>query len=115
MQQTYRTERVAEIPRRAQMQPGILYHFTGHPDAPSSSLWKDGSVGFLCPCGCGEDVTLPVARDAGTAQQSEHLWHFDPDTITIAPSVSHRAGCRSHYFITNGRLKNLGRKPAPAE
>ena len=94
----FRTASVDVMPPVADMEPGTFY------------LWESDTVGFLCPCGCGEDVVLPTSPDAAEARATEHLWHFDPATSTLAPSVSHRAGCKSHYTITAGVLTDHGRR-----
>ena len=100
---TFRTVPVGMegVPARADMEPGILYHFHVPPD-------HMGTVVYLCPCGCGDDISLATADCPQRAALSAHLWHFDPDTATLAPSVSHRARCKSHYTITAGRLTDHG-------
>ena len=65
---------------------------------------KRGTLLFVCPCGCGEEISLPVHPDRGVADKERHLWHFDPSTVTLRPSVRWRAGCYSHFWIRAGGL-----------
>lgn len=68
-------------------------------------LVKDGAVdwcvGMLCPCGCGQRVELPLLPEA------KPKWKIQIDSNdrpTLQPSVWLRDGCRSHYFVRNGRI-----------
>jgi Family of unknown function (DUF6527) len=63
---------------------------------------EDWSVGFRCPCGCGQRIELPLIREA------DPHWNLrvEPDgTPTLAPSVWRKDGCRSHFFLRSGRVK----------
>lgn len=56
---------------------------------------------FLCPCGCGELVQLNLLPDSRPRwSASRH-----PDgTVSVSPSVSRLAGCRSHFFLRRGLI-----------
>lgn len=60
------------------------------------------SVAMNCPCGCGQRVELPLIREA------KPRWSLTVDgkrRPTLYPSVWLREGCRSHYFIRDGKVK----------
>ena len=53
----------------------------------------------LCACGCGAEVSLPLAR-------SEWLIVYDGDSVSVWPSVGNwRLPCRSHYEITESMTR----------
>ena len=59
------------------------------------------SVGFLCPCGCGEAIELLLPAFI------EPHWSLTVDEIgrpTLAPSVWRNEGCKSHFFVRDGRV-----------
>ncbi|WP_420884462.1 DUF6527 family protein [Amnimonas aquatica] len=66
------------------------------------------SVGFQCPCGCGDIIELlllPAVRPH---------WALSVDGLgrpTLYPSVWRTTGCRSHFWLRQGRTVWVGRKP----
>jgi hypothetical protein len=61
---------------------------------------------FLCPCGCQKPVWLNLLKG------HRPLWvvSVNPKGVpTISPSVDRRVGCRSHFFLRNGRIIWCGR------
>ena len=61
------------------------------------------AVAFMCPCGCGIEICLPV--DGSRVETKWSLSIEDDNTPTITPSVAMRGGCISHYFITRGEVR----------
>ena len=60
-------------------------------------LWH---VAMLCPCGCGAKIQLNVLADASPRWTLiEHA-----GLPTLRPSVWRKVGCRSHFFIRDGRV-----------
>lgn len=59
---------------------------------------------YLCPCDCGELMYLPLSYDKA---DDVHTWGFlDVEKRpTVIPSVLHRLGCLSHYYIQDGKVK----------
>jgi hypothetical protein len=58
-------------------------------------------VAFVCPCGCRELIQLNLLPDTCPR------WGIvrNPDgTVTLAPSVWRTTGCRSHFFLRQGRI-----------
>jgi hypothetical protein len=56
---------------------------------------------FKCPCGCFSDIHLNLLIDA------KPCWKYkitDSGKITITPSIWRKIGCRSHFFITEGKV-----------
>lgn len=59
------------------------------------------SVGMLCPCGCRQRIELPLLKEI------QPRWDVKVETSgkpTLNPSIWLREGCRSHFFIRNGRV-----------
>ncbi|HUH26022.1 MAG TPA: DUF6527 family protein [Flavobacterium sp.] len=48
----------------------------------------------LCPCGCGEQVPVPVKKGEWAI--------YTKKPLAVSPSFQRRLGCKSHYIITNG-------------
>lgn len=74
---------------------------------------EDGSiyaVDFLCPCGCERNCFTPVCtmaekQDPNASQRLKNrCWGFDPNTITIIPSIRYLSGCKWHFNVTNGQV-----------
>lgn len=62
---------------------------------------EDWCVGMRCPCGCGHVIELLVVAEA------KPRWDVIVDAKgrpTISPSVWLRKGCRSHFWIREGRV-----------
>ena len=69
-----------------QLDPGVVYH---NPDFELATL--------LCACGCGHRVTLLVP--------DSHQVSSNQGLASVTPSIAVcDAQCKSHYFITNGRV-----------
>jgi len=61
----------------------------------------------LCPCGCGQEVPLPLTP-------TDWCLTFDGETVSLWPSVgSWSLPCQSHYWIRRGRV--FWAKPWSAE
>jgi len=59
-------------------------------------------VGMRCPCGCGYVIELLVVAEA------KPRWDVTVDTKggpTLAPSVWLQKGCRSHFWLRDGRIR----------
>lgn len=62
---------------------------------------EDWSAVMLCPCGCGDQVELPLFAEA------RPRWDLRIDARgrpTLYPSVWRKDGCRSHYFVRSGKV-----------
>lgn len=60
------------------------------------------SIGMRCPCGCGETVELPLSLEVVPR------WDLTIDRKkgpSLSPSVWRKTGCRSHYWLKNGRVR----------
>lgn len=63
---------------------------------------EDWCVGMRCPCGCGRPLELLVVQ--GIAPR----WDLRIDERglpTLRPSIFMQSGCRSHFWITRGRIR----------
>lgn len=62
---------------------------------------EDWCVGFRCPCGCGRTIELLVIPEA------KPRWDVAADAAghpSLTPSVWLKSGCRSHFWVRNGRV-----------
>lgn len=72
----------------------------------------DGSprlVDFICPCGCGTRVRLPICLPV--EQRRTPCWKLTIDEYgrpSLEPAVHELDKCRSHYKITNGDVIDCG-------
>jgi hypothetical protein len=73
-------------------QPGILYVF------------GDSKCAFKCPCGCGVGIWLNLAG------ANRPRWDLtEKDGIpTVTPSINRVVGCKSHFWIREGRIQWAG-------
>lgn len=58
---------------------------------------------MLCPCGCGAELGM-LLQQMGTRSP----WEFREGAnceATLTPSIQHTAGCRSHFFLTDGQVR----------
>ena len=63
---------------------------------------EDWCVGMRCPCGCGDLIELLVITEA------KPRWDIDTDQEgrpTLSPSVWRTTGCRSHFWLRQGRIQ----------
>jgi hypothetical protein len=67
------------------------------------------SVKFICPCGCGEIISVNLMPETGKA------WSISYDRklgLSLWPSVWLTSGCRSHFIIRNNKARLLqGKMP----
>jgi hypothetical protein len=58
------------------------------------------SVVMLCPCGCGDELTVNLDSRVGPA------WSIYESAKgpTLYPSVWRESGCRSHFIVWGGRV-----------
>jgi hypothetical protein len=78
---------VERIPKR--LDSGVVYHTEEFEIAA-----------LLCACGCGHRVTLLVP--------DSHQVSSEDGMVTVRPSIAVcDAPCKSHYFITAGRIEWL--------
>ena len=58
---------------------------------------------FYCPCGCKAEIHLNMlcCDDRPTWSVSEDFRR----RATLIPSVWRNIGCKSHFLVTNGRIR----------
>lgn len=89
----------------AKLAPGII--------AIISPQNKPKSVKFLCPCGCGEIISINLIRESGRAWR---LYFSEKSGISLIPSVWLDSGCESHFILHNNIARMLfGRIPKMTE
>jgi hypothetical protein len=82
--------RVEDVPEDPA--PGVCYLVED-----DGFLW---AAALQCPCGCGESITLNLI-----GQRPRWSAEVDAsDLMTVRPSIWRTRGCRSHFWIRNGRI-----------
>jgi hypothetical protein len=62
---------------------------------------EDWCVGMRCPCGCDRSIELLLIREA------RPRWDLTTNAAgqpTLMPSVWLNTGCRSHFWVRQGRV-----------
>jgi hypothetical protein len=64
---------------------------------------------IICPCGCGDTITLCLMNSY------DPNWRFSVDWLgrpTLYPSIWRTEGCKSHFHLQKGKIRwaNEGRK-----
>lgn len=62
---------------------------------------EDWCIGMRCPCGCGERLELMLLKEV------RPRWAVRLDArgrVTLHPSVWLKQGCRSHFWLRDGRV-----------
>jgi len=62
---------------------------------------ENWSVGFQCPCGCGDVIELLLLPNV------KPRWDIKVDSRgypTLSPSVWKTTGCKSHFWVQDGRI-----------
>ena len=80
---------------RVEEAPEVLNSRTVYLLGEGEHIW---SITLLCPCGCGEQIQL-------SAVGGRPKWSVDIDgngSVTLAPSVWRKVGCRSHFLLRGG-------------
>ena len=88
----YRYEIVEELPGK--IKQGIVYIFNNN-----EYHWQ---IAMLCPCRCKTVLYLNLVDDI------HPYWKYRVDRhdrISISPSLYRKTGCRSHFFLRNGKIE----------
>lgn len=88
-----------------------VYKYTFVDDVPeiinSGTIYIVGNKGFywqgvmLCPCGCKEQLYINFIEDQYPCWTYEILKRR---RITLQPSLWRKTGCKSHFFVREGRI-----------
>lgn len=76
-------------------------------DPSTIYLWGYGppfAALFLCPCGCGKEISIRVVQGKPDAYQCWTFETHEDGTITLSPSILQRFDCKAHFFIRRGRV-----------
>src|SRR5687768_14360554 len=91
---------IVQVPDQAtamtQLQPGVLV-LVKPGDKPKS-------LKFVCPCGCGQVVSINLMPQAAKA------WRISSEPsrgLSLWPSVWLDIGCRSHFILRRNRARLL--------
>jgi uncharacterized protein DUF6527 len=96
---------IARVPDQAtaaqELKPGVLVLVM-----PGE---RPKSLKFLCPCGCGDTVSINLMRESGKAWRIE----YEPNLgLSLWPSVWLDVGCCSHFILRRNKARLLvGRMP----
>ena len=55
-----------------------------------------------CPCGCNEIIRLCLQDNVSPSWKLKR--HKIDGTVSLKPSVCRTTGCRSHFFISKGKI-----------
>jgi hypothetical protein len=78
---------------------GVLY-VVGEPKNPWLAVMS-------CPCRCGEAIHLNLL----SSTRPRWTLATNPDgRVSLSPSVWRTAGCRSHFFVRDGRIQWVRRR-----
>ncbi|MGD0769918.1 MAG: DUF6527 family protein [Tepidisphaeraceae bacterium] len=87
-----RLKRVPELPDK--LKPHTLYV-----ECEGKRQWL---AAMLCPCGCRETLHMSLLSD--DRPRWKLTIHRD-GTPSLSPSIWRHVGCRSHFFLRNGRIR----------
>lgn len=88
-----------------------LYKYQFVDDVPdrmrSGTVYLVGNQGYywqtvmICPCGCQQILYMNLIDDY------DPYWKFNIQgkTISLSPSVNRLVGCKSHFFLKNGKIE----------
>lgn len=62
---------------------------------------EDWAVAFRCPCGCGKRLELLLIEEAKPNWSINISKEGKP---TLHPSVWLKGGCKSHFWLRNGKI-----------
>lgn len=69
-------------------------------DSQTLYIQKRGGVDrwayFSCPCGCGAELNICLQSSAIPYWDYEE---HDDGTVSFSPSILHKVGCQSHFYI----------------
>ncbi len=90
-EKAYRYIFIDDVPDR--LNNKVIYLIT-HQD----QCWQ---IVMICPCGCGKLLHMNVIKDY------HPCWKYEFDShkrISLQPSIHRQVGCKSHFFIRNGKV-----------
>ena len=85
---------VDEVPAREELELGVVYL------AP-----QYGTAVFLCPCGCGQETAISINDEIWGKDVPHWDYKFENDKVSFSPSILQRTLCKSHFFITNNKVR----------
>lgn len=100
MSENYRLLEVQDYPDDPkEMEPGVLYMERVNNADPTSEPMV---ASMFCPCGCGHVYSIPLQGWKSASPQ----WSLSGsvEKPSLQPSVVHTAGCKSHFYLTDGRI-----------
>ncbi len=73
----------------------------------SNTIYLVGNEGYywqavmLCPCGCDKTLNMSLMKEHHPSWNIK----FNSDRIiTLHPSINRTVGCKSHFFLRNGKI-----------
>ncbi|MCW3109109.1 MAG: hypothetical protein JWQ09_3615 [Segetibacter sp.] len=86
----YKIKFVHDIPE--QMRQSILYVVTNE--------GFDWQAVMICPCGCNKVLQMNLIADYSPSWK----YKVDQKLVSLYPSVHRQVGCRSHFYLTKGKI-----------
>ena len=84
--------------RKVQILPEKLHSKTVYLQTHLDVPWQ---AAMECPCGCKEIVHLNLIPTF----RPNWRYRMDKARITLIPSVRRTTGCKSHYFLRQGKIE----------
>ncbi len=88
-----------------------LYRYQFVDDVPdqmrSGTVYLVGNQGYywqtvmICPCGCQRILHMNLMDD----HRPYWKYHIKGKTISLSPSVNRLVGCKSHFFLREGKIE----------
>lgn len=63
-------------------------------------------VRFLCPCGCGSELDLPL--EGGPPRPGRDTWQLERHSgayVSLTPSVHIQGACGAHFNLKNNEIE----------
>lgn len=105
-----RRKRQEERTRRDQREAGLWLVVECQellPELEPTTLYLLGEGGqvwqavMVCPCGCGETLHMSTLADDWPRWKVQR---HEEGTASLSPSVWRKVGCRSHFWLRQGRI-----------
>ncbi|WP_460534909.1 DUF6527 family protein [Chitinimonas naiadis] len=78
--------------------PEVPENYIVYLEGEAACYWL---AAMVCPCGCGALIQLSLAKSGHPRWTVEVRSN---KTVSLHPSVHRTTGCRSHFFLKNGKV-----------
>ena len=93
-------EKIYRLAKTHEELPTKLNSQLVYPIGEKNDLW---SLAFLCPCGCNDVIHLNLLEHGD--RPSWKITDYPDHLADLSPSVWRKVGCKSHFFLKDGRVQ----------